>query len=49
MSHSIQVIRGFGTSLFSPLPRSDEPELLDAPEPDPAELAENFRDIRRVN
>ncbi|MDQ3413261.1 MAG: methyltransferase domain-containing protein [Chloroflexota bacterium] len=49
MSHSIQAVRGFGTSLLSPLPRSDEPELLDAPEPDPAELAENFRDIQRVN
>ncbi|MDQ3693107.1 MAG: methyltransferase domain-containing protein [Chloroflexota bacterium] len=49
MSQLRQAVRGFGTSLLSPLPRSAEPELLDAADPDPAELAENFRDIQRVN
>jgi SAM-dependent methyltransferase len=34
--------------LAAPL-RSDAPELMDAPELDPDELAENLRDIRRVN
>jgi ubiquinone/menaquinone biosynthesis C-methylase UbiE len=32
-----------------PLPRSEAAELMDAPGLDPAELAANFRDIRRVN
>jgi ubiquinone/menaquinone biosynthesis C-methylase UbiE len=31
------------------LPRSSEPELMDGPLRDPAELAANLRDIRRVN
>jgi ubiquinone/menaquinone biosynthesis C-methylase UbiE len=35
--------------LFAPMPRSDEPELMDAPILDEAELAANLRDIRRVN
>lgn len=33
----------------SPPARREEPELLDADAHDPAELAANFRDIRRVN
>lgn len=38
-----------GGSLLRPLPRRQEPELLDNQNHDPTELAENFRDIRRVN
>jgi len=34
---------------FGPLERRSEPELMDGPDLDPIELAENFRDIRRVN
>lgn len=43
------------TAQFAPrrlvpsLPRSDDSELLDGVMHDPTELAENFRDIRRVN
>lgn len=43
------VIPTAARSMLRPLPRRDEPELLDAPGHDPAELAANFRDIRRVN
>lgn len=32
-----------------PMPRSEEMEILDEERHDPGELAENFRDIRRVN
>jgi ubiquinone/menaquinone biosynthesis C-methylase UbiE len=35
--------------LFAPMPRSDEAELMDTPVQDEDELAENLRDIRRVN
>lgn len=35
--------------LPSPLPRSDQYELMDEPIEDMAELAQNFRDIERVN
>jgi SAM-dependent methyltransferase len=35
--------------LLAPMLRSDEAELMDAPAQDEAELAENLRDIRRVN
>lgn len=35
--------------LLSTMPRSEETELLDGDRHDPRELAENFRDIRRVN
>lgn len=35
--------------LLAPLGRSEATELLDASSHDPAELAANFRDIRRVN
>lgn len=38
-----------GLSLLRPFARREEPELLDGAGHDPAELAENFRDIRRVN
>ena len=34
---------------FAPLARCDEAELMDMPDQDEAELAENLRDIRRVN
>jgi ubiquinone/menaquinone biosynthesis C-methylase UbiE len=36
-------------SLLRPLPRREEPELLDDQDHNRTELAENFRDIRRVN
>lgn len=35
--------------LVTPMPRSDDAELLDENAHDPEELAANFRDIRRVN
>ena len=34
---------------FAPMIRCDDTELMDLPEQDAAELAENLRDIRRVN
>jgi ubiquinone/menaquinone biosynthesis C-methylase UbiE len=40
---------GLKTRLFGPLTRHDAPELMDLPGNDPTELAENLRDIRRVN
>src|SRR3954462_4173409 len=49
MSQSEQTIRGSGRRFLSSLPRSDEMELLDEDAHDPAELAANLRDIRRVN
>jgi ubiquinone/menaquinone biosynthesis C-methylase UbiE len=42
-------LSSFPGSLRAPLARSDRMELMDAPVDDPAELAENFRDIERVN
>src|SRR5690349_16593266 len=35
--------------LLPPLPRSDHPELMDAPGHDPAVLRDNLDDLRRVN
>lgn len=35
--------------LIAPMPRCDDAEILDEAAHDPVELAENFRDIRRVN
>ncbi|MGH2530968.1 MAG: methyltransferase domain-containing protein [Thermomicrobiales bacterium] len=49
MSQLTNSLRGPVRSLLSPLLRSDEPELLDEAGHDPAELAANLRDIRRVN
>jgi len=49
VSSSGQIVRGFGSRLIRPYPRSEETELMDEAVHDPAELAENFRDIRRVN
>lgn len=43
------MVRAFGHRLLSPPPRSEQTELLDEDAHDPAELAANFRDIRRVN
>lgn len=43
------MIARFTGPLRRPLPRREEPELLDQTHHDPVELAENFRDIRRVN
>lgn len=43
------MVRAFGHRLLSPPPRSEQTELLDEDTHDPAELAVNFRDIRRVN
>lgn len=42
-------LQGFRQRFTSQLPRSAETELMDAPIQDQAELAENLRDIRRVN
>lgn len=49
MSHLLQRVRDSGRRTLSPLPRCDEPELLDGAIQDAGELAENFRDIERVN
>jgi ubiquinone/menaquinone biosynthesis C-methylase UbiE len=49
MSQSGQTIRGSGRRFLSSLSRSDETELLDEDRHEPAELAANLRDIRRVN
>lgn len=45
----IGTARHQGWARLAPLPRSEATELLDAAAHDPAELAANFRDIRRVN
>lgn len=44
-----QTVRDAAWRLVATPPRSDERELLDDREHDPAELATNFRDIQRVN
>ena len=44
-----QTVRRLGRQFVQPPPRSDQTELLDEATLDPAELAENLRDIRRVN
>ena len=49
MPGTFQRIRSTGIGARIPLSRSNDLELLDADRHDPAELAENFRDIRRVN
>ena len=49
MLHPQQSVRRSGIPWVTPLPRSEQPELLDDTTHDPAELAANFRDIRRVN
>lgn len=49
MSMSTQRMRSIGSRFLVPPDRSEEAELLDADPDDFAELAENFRDIRRVN
>lgn len=49
MSHAVQTLRGVTSNLLAPPPRSEAAELLDQAGHDPAELAANFRDIRRVN
>ena len=49
MSSSARSLRQMTHNLTHPPPRSHLPELLDEPGHDPAELAANFRDIRRVN
>lgn len=49
MSQVVQVLQGWRQTLLTPLPRSDQEELLDGKLPDAAELAQNFRDIQRVN
>jgi ubiquinone/menaquinone biosynthesis C-methylase UbiE len=40
---------GLKSRLFGHIPRRDAPELMDQPGNDPVELAQNLRDIRRVN
>jgi ubiquinone/menaquinone biosynthesis C-methylase UbiE len=49
VSYPTQALRALTSNVLTPLPRSDEPELLDGVTPDQSELAANFRDIRRVN
>jgi len=49
MSQAGQIIGSVRNGLLSPLLRSDATELLDEAAHDPAELAANLRDIRRVN
>ena len=49
MSRSDLVFHRSRPWFFRPLPRSEEPELMDQPTLDQIELAGNLRDIRRVN
>ncbi|CAN5715586.1 hypothetical protein BH23CHL3_BH23CHL3_05860 [soil metagenome] len=49
MTQASRTVQSASRQLFLPLPRSDEEELLDDASQDPRELAENLRDIRRVN
>jgi ubiquinone/menaquinone biosynthesis C-methylase UbiE len=49
VSYPAQTVRALTSHFLAPPPRSDAAELLDGAEHDPAELAANFRDIRRVN
>lgn len=49
MSHPGQTLRDLTGHLMPPPSRSTEAELLDEARHDQAELAANFRDIRRVN
>lgn len=49
MSRSLNARHGSSRNLFPALPRSERAELLDETRHDPAELADNFRDIQRVN
>lgn len=49
MAQSRQTGRSMRRNFLAPLARSDESELLDDTVSDSAELAENFRDIQRVN
>jgi ubiquinone/menaquinone biosynthesis C-methylase UbiE len=49
MAHPAATARRLPDRLLVPPARSDRPELLDGAIDDPAELAENFRDIQRVN
>ncbi len=49
MRHAIRSTRDIGRRLVEPPPRRTERELLDAESHDCQELAENFRDIQRVN
>lgn len=44
-----QTIGSARSRFVTPMPRSEEAELLDEIAPDPIELAINFRDIKRVN
>ena len=49
MFRAVRVLRDWRNAILTPLPRSDQEELLDGDLPDAAELGENFRDIQRVN
>src|SRR5690606_11431995 len=49
MAHTSAPTRRLTVRPLAPLHRSDASELLDGNIDDPAELAENFRDIQRVN
>ncbi len=43
------IVSAFTERLGSPMPRSEQGELMDEPIENKSELAENFRDIERVN
>ncbi len=49
MAEVIGVVRGWGRALLSPPSRSEQDEILDGDTQDADELAQNFRDIQRVN
>ena len=49
MAHTAETIRSSGRRFVPLLTRSEETELMDETQLDPAELAANLRDIRRVN
>lgn len=49
MAHFDGAVPKLGSPRLRPLQRREESELLDDQDHDPAELAANFRDIRRVN
>lgn len=49
MTQAGRTAQSASRQLFPTLPRSDEQELLDHASQDPEELAQNLRDIRRVN
>ena len=49
MAEAIGEVRGWRRALLAPPPRSEQDEILDGDVQDADELAQNFRDIQRVN